>query len=399
MKHLLIAGSAVLGLVTVAHADPLNPSDTAIRLAQETIILDGHVDIPYRLFKQWEDISVRTEGGDFDYVRAMEGGLNAPFMSIYTPSELQQTPGAATEHAETSIAIVERIAAENPDKFEVATSVADVRRITSAGKIALPMGMENGAPIETDLSKLDHFYDRGIRYVSLTHATANAISDSSYDINRPHDGLSDFGVEVVERMNALGIMVDVSHISDAAFWDVMELTDVPVIASHSSARAFTEGFERNMSDEMIARLGEEDGVIMINFGSSFLTNEWGEWRNRLRAGYNGFLKDRGWDGTDELYAAFEAGFTAQNPKPYASIEDVLDHIDHVVEVAGIDHVGIGSDYDGVGDSLPTGLKDASTMPNLVQGLMDRGYSDDDIRKILSGNAFRVWSAVEAAATE
>ena len=399
MSRLLSASLAVIAALTApALADPANPSEKAIRLAKETIILDGHVDIPYRLQNHPESIAVRTEAGDFDYVRAMEGGLNAPFMSIYVASSFQATPGAAPEQADALIDLVEGIAAADPDKFEVAYSVSDVKRITGAGKIALPMGMENGAPIETDLAKLDYFYERGIRYITLTHGQPNAIADSSYDINRPNEGLSDFGVEVVRKMNDLGIMVDISHVSDDAFWDVMALTDVPVIASHSSARHFTEGFERNMSDDMIKRLGEENGVIMINYGSSFLTNDYQEWTSRLRAAGASWVKAEGIDEpTDEQRDAFQAGYMAASPKPYATVEDVLDHIDHVVDIAGIDSVGLGSDFDGVGDSLPVNLKDASMMPRLVQGLIDRGYSDEDIKKILSGNALRVWGAVEAAA--
>lgn len=399
MMRALTASVIALSIgLSPALADPLKPSDKAIRLAKETIIVDGHVDIPYRLQKHPESIAVETETGDYDYVRAMEGGLNAPFMSIYVATDFQETPGAAPEQADKLIDLVEGIAEENPDKFEVAYSVADVKRITGEGKIALPMGMENGAPIETDLSNLDHFYERGIRYITLTHARPNAIADSSYDINHPNDGLSDFGEEVVERMNELGIMVDISHVSDEAFWDVMELTDVPAIASHSSCRHFTDGFERNMADPMIKRLADEGGVIMINYGSSFLANEWGEWQTKKRAAMASYFKEAGiTEATDEQRELFEAGYEAVSPRPYASIETVLDHIDHAVEIGGIDHVGLGSDFDGVGDSLPTGLKDASMMPNLVQGLIDRGYADEDIKKILSGNALRVWSEVEAAA--
>ncbi|ADM08833.1 putative periplasmic dipeptidase [Parvularcula bermudensis HTCC2503] len=399
LSRLLLASVAVIGLSPLtAAAQDSAPSEKAVRLAKETVILDGHVDIPFRLFLRPEDISVETEGGDFDYVRAMEGGLNAPFMSIYVPARLQDTPGAAKAHADELIALVEALETDHPDKFEVATSVADVKRITKAGKIALPMGMENGAPIETDLSRLDEYYEKGIRYITLAHSKPNAISDSSYDINRPNGGLSPFGKEVVTRMNELGIIVDVSHISDAAFWDVMELTDVPVMASHSSARAFTPGFERNMDDNMIKRVGEENGVIMINFGSAFLKGAFTDWQQKKGAAFARYLKAEGIDEPDmAVRFAFDAGYAAAEPKPYATVDDVLDHIDHVVELAGVESVGLGSDFDGVGDSLPVGLKDASDMPNLVQGLMDRGYSDKEIKMMLSENAFRVWTAVEMAA--
>ncbi|WP_410795966.1 dipeptidase [Parvularcula sp. LCG005] len=379
-----------------AFADWSKPSKEAVHLAKETIIVDGHIDVPYRIQKSNEDVGVATEKGDFDYPRAKAGGLDAPFMAIYVAADYQET-GGAKEQADTLIDLVEGIADAHPDKFEIAHSVADVKRIAKTGRIALPMGMENGAPVEDSLDNLDHFYERGVRYITLAHSRANQISDSSYDINRPWDGLSPFGEEVVARMNDLGIMVDISHISDAAFFDTLEIVRAPVIASHSSARKFTGGFERNMSDDMIKKVGENNGVIMINFGSSFLTTEYRDWVAAGGVAYQKYLTDNGLERSEELQEEFGAQWRAENPAPFADVDDVLDHIDHVVDLIGINHVGLGSDYDGVGDSLPAGLKDASTYPNLVQGLMDRGYSKRDIRKILSGNVLRVWSDVEKAA--
>jgi len=396
VRPLIAALLAGASFVTTATADWREPSEKAIQLARETLIIDGHVDIPYRVQASGEDIGVATEKGDFDFTRAMAGGLNAPFMSIYVSATYQETGGAKAQ-ADRLIGLVEGIAHQHPDKFAVAKSTRDVAKITKQGKIALPMGMENGAPIEGSLANLDHFYRRGIRYITLTHSRVNHISDSSYDEERRWGGLSPFGKMVVERMNDLGIMVDVSHISDDAFNDVIEITRAPVIASHSSARHFTPGFERNMSDAMIKRLGENKGVIMINYGSSFLGPEFSAWRDTFSAAYDRHLTEYSLENTAESAASFEADYVASNPKPYADVDDVLDHIDHVKSLVGIEHVGLGSDFDGVGDSLPTGLKDASMMPNLVQGLMDRGYSDADIKKILSGNALRVWKAVEAAA--
>lgn len=398
LKKSLALSAILLGtsFLMPAHADWRTPSQKAIDLAQATIILDGHVDIPYRLAQSGEDISVRTEKGDFDYVRAQEGGLNAPFMSIYVAARFQESGGAKAE-ADRLIGLMEGICFQHSDKFEIATSTADVERITAAGKIALPLGMENGAPIEGDLANLEHFYRRGIRYITLTHGRVNHISDSSYDIERRWGGLSPFGYLVVDRMNDLGIMVDISHVSDAAFFDVMEATRSPVIASHSSARNFTPGFERNMSDEMLVALAENGGVIMINYGSTFLTPRYREWTQYYNTSLAAHFEIKQLERTDERVAEYTASYLERSPRPYATVDDVLDHIDHVVKIAGIDHVGLGSDYDGVGDSLPVGLKDASTMPNLVQGLMDRGYSDADIVKILSGNAMRVWRQVEANA--
>ena len=259
--------------------------------------------------------------------------------------------------------------------------------------------MENGAPIEGDLDNLRHFYDRGIRYITLTHSKSNHISDSSYDENKRWQGLSPFGEDLVMAMNQLGVMVDVSHVSDEAFYDVMEITKVPVIASHSSARAFTPDWERNMSDEMIVRLKENGGVIMINFGSAFLTETSNVAAYAAFDAYEKYLEDNGLDAADYPSADFEKTYREANPYPYASLNDVLDHIDHVVKIASVDYVGIGSDFDGVGDSLPEGLKDVSGYPNLVRGLLERGYSEEDIRKVLGENLLRVWSAVETYASE
>ena len=248
----------------------------ADELAQKYIIIDGHVDLPYRLevrnfrlTKEFIGIPVETTDGDFDFKRAIQGGLTAPFMSIYIPARYQQT-GGAKEFADSLIDMVSNIAKELPDYYEVATSPDEIERITQLGKIALPMGMENGAPIGEDLANVRYFYQRGIRYITLTHSKDNKICDSSYDTTRTWKGLSPFGKEVVQEMNKVGIMVDISHVSDDAFYQVMDLTKVPVIASHSSCRKFTPGFERNMSDDMIKKLGENGGVIHVNFGSSFL---------------------------------------------------------------------------------------------------------------------------------
>ena len=377
------------------------PADLAAQarsIAMSSIIIDGHIDVPYRIVDAWEDVTQATESGDFDYPRAVAGGLNAPFMSIYTPAALE-AEGTSKARAEQLIAVVERIVETAPDKFAIALSPADVEAQFEQGLISLPMGMENGSPIEGDLGNLSYFYERGIRYITLAHSLSNHISDSSYDDNKAHDGLSEFGEQVVREMNRLGIMVDISHVSDAAFRDVMEITSVPVIASHSSARHFTPGWERNMSDDMIRALADNGGVIQINFGSAFIAQESRDWGSARSAAWDAFLADSGQEASDELRDTFNAQYAAENGSyPFATLEQTLDHFDHVVELTGgVDNVGIGSDYDGVGDSLPIGLKDVSTYPNLVQGLLERGYSEGDIRKILGGNVLRVWRAVEAGA--
>jgi membrane dipeptidase len=366
----------------------------AQRIALSSIVVDTHVDVPFRLSVRPEDISQATESGDFDYPRAVAGGLNAPFMSIYTPAELEDK-GESRQTAENLIDIVEQMVADHPDKFAIATSVADVRKQFEVGLVSLPMGMENGSPIEGDLANLQHFYDRGIRYLSLTHGKNNHLSDSSYDETTGWEGISEFGAEVIREMNRLGIMIDVSHVSDDAFWQIMDITKTPVIASHSSARHFTPGFERNVSDDMIVAIGGNGGVVQINFGSSFLSAAALEYSEARMAAGKAY-KEAHPEVTDSfLWREFPNIYAAEHgPLPYASVDDVIDHIDHVVRLVGIDHVGIGSDYDGLGDSLPTGLKDVSSYPNLVAGLLRRGYSEEDIRKILGENLLRVWATVE-----
>ena len=369
----------------------------AYELAHKFIITDGHIDVPWRLNDGYEDLSIRTETGDFDYIRAKEGGLDAPFMSIYVPSSYQET-GGAKEKADSLIELVHRIANDHPDKFEVAFSVADVNRIFGDDKIALPMGMENGAPILDDLSNVQYFYDRGIRYITLTHAKDNLICDSSYDTTGTWGGLSPFGREVVKEMNRVGIMVDISHVTDDVINQVMDMTDVPVIASHSSCRHFTPGWKRNMGDEEIKRLKENGGVIQINYGSSFITQASLEKGEENRERIMAYAKENNLKRGDKMLTAFAKKINAKNPV-YADISDVVDHFDRVVALAGIDHVGIGSDYDGVGDSLPYGLKDVASYPNLIFHLLKRGYSEKDIEKICYKNVWRVWSAVEQAAAQ
>jgi membrane dipeptidase len=369
----------------------------AYELAHKFIITDGHIDVPWRLNDGYEDLSIRTETGDFDYIRAKEGGLDAPFMSIYVPSSYQET-GGAKEKADSLIELVHRIANDHPDKFEVAFSVADVNRIFGDGKIALPMGMENGAPILDDLDNVQYFYDRGIRYITLTHAKDNLICDSSYDTTGTWNGLSPFGREVVKEMNRVGIMVDISHVTDEVINQVMDMTDVPVIASHSSCRYFTPGWERNMGDAEIKRLKDNGGVIQINYGSSFVTQVSQDKRKANSEKIEAYAKENGLEENDETFIAYAKKVNEENPM-YADITEVVDHIDRVVKLAGIDHVGIGSDYDGVGDSLPYGLKDVTSYPNLIFHLLKRGYSEEDIEKICYKNVWRVWSAVEQAAAQ
>ena len=366
----------------------------AEELSQKFIITDGHIDLPWRLYKGgYEDVSVRTPGGDFDYVRAKQGGLDAPFMSIYVPATYQVTGGAKDKALEL-MGFVERVSTEHPNKFEIAYNISDVERIFSEGKIALPMGMENGAPLEGDLSNIEFFHKKGISYITLTHSEDNDICDSSYNLGeRTHNGLSEFGVKVIKEMNRVGIMVDISHVSDEAFYQAMDVTEVPAIASHSSARHFTPGFERNMSDDMIKRLAENGGVIQINFGSSFVTKESQDKRSKNAEVVADFAKQNNLESDDSKVKEYAKQVALDNPV-FCDVTDVADHFDHVVNLVGIDHVAFGSDYDGVGDTLPYGLKDASTFPNLIYHLLKRGYSEEDIEKICYKNVWRVWKATE-----
>jgi membrane dipeptidase len=368
-------------------------------LAQAYIITDGHVDLPYRLRvkhfrleKEFLGIPIRTTEGDFDYERAKKGGLDAPFMSIYIPSAQQKLPDMGKALADSLIDMVEGITKAHPDKFALAKTPADVEANTSAGKISLPMGMENGAPIADDIQNVKYFFDRGIRYITLTHGKDNQISDSSYDTTQTWKGLSRFGEDVVREMNRVGIMVDISHVSDSAFYDVMRITKAPAIASHSSCRYYTPGFQRNMADDMIKALAKNGGVIQINFGANFLDSIASK-NDGLRDSLEKVLKSKNLTSKDAEAQPIIEQFGKQHKELFSDVERVADHIDHVVQLAGIDHVGIGSDYDGVGDSLPLGLKDVSTYPNLIAVLLKRGYSPEDIEKICNKNVFRVWNKV------
>ena len=370
----------------------------AEQIAQDSLILDSHIDVPYRLWRQHlegleiDDISGSTDG-DFDFIRARKGGLNVPFFSIYLPASTQED-GTSHQMANELIDMVEDIVTLHPEKFILINSVADLGSITKKNIVGIALGMENGAPIQGDLSRVQYYFDRGIRYITLTHSKTNHISDSSYDENIQWHGLSEFGKNLIEEMNKVGIMVDISHVNDEAFYQAIELSQVPVIASHSSLRYFTPGFERNVDDAMLSKLAEKGGVIQINFGSSFISSRPRDYLVTM----NSFLESRLGQNLEEVseqdIRETRSEFIANNPYPYASLDEVLDHFDRVLQLVGIDHIGIGSDYDGVGDTLPIGLKDVSTYPTLIQGLLERGYSRKDIQKILGGNLIRVWKEVE-----
>jgi len=362
-------------------------------LAHRIIIADTHIDLPYQLKKGWQDLSVAA-GGNFDYPRAKRGGLNLAFLAIYIPAE------SASERdnrllADSLINLVEKIVAVWPDSFGLATKVEHVYEHFNAGKISLAMGMENASGLDGRLENIEYFYERGVRYITLAHSKSNRICDSSYDPERKWDGLSPFGREVVAEMNRTGMMIDVSHVTDSTFFQVLRLTRAPVIASHSSCRYFTPGYERNISDEMLKSLASNGGVIQINFGSSFIND-------RYRKNYEpmwDYLDQHHMSFGDPATAAYMKRYNEEHPVPFADVSEVADHIDHVIERVGIDHVGLGSDFDGLGDTLPTGLKDVSMYPNLLKILRDRGYSEEEVSKICSGNLLRVWQQVDQIARD
>ena len=327
-------------------------------LAQELTIIDTHIDTPIQLFMQKEkkgvieDITLDTSL-HFDFQRATAGGLNVPFFVIFTPPSSEEK-GNSFEMANEIIRMMNDVIKKNPEKFSFVRSPEEAIKVD--GKILVAYGMENGSPIEGKLSNLEYFQKLGINYITLAHGKSNHLSDSSYDENKRWGGLSPFGRKVVAEMNRLGIMIDISHVSDAAFYEVLELSKVPVIASHSSLRHFVPGFERNVSDDMLKKLAKNGGVIHICFGSEFIAEK------------------------------------KKYPDLVVTVADVANHIDRVRDLVGVDHVGIGSDYDGW-RNFPVGLEDVSSYPNLIKELLKRNYSKNDIEKIFGGNLLRVWKEV------
>ena len=372
----------------------------ATALAQDAIIVDTHIDAPGILGETWADLGASAPDREFDWPRARQGGLDIAFMSIYT-SAREDSEGKARQLAHAQIDSIEALVHRHPDRFAILTSPADVERLRAGGRVLLPLGMENGAPLGDDLAQVQAFFDRGIRYITLAHSAANRLADSSYGVERKWNGLSPFGREVVAEMNRLGIMVDVSHVSDAAAAQAIELSTVPVIASHSAFRHFTPGFERNISDELALAIARRGGVVQVPFGTAFVNAQAAadmQARFRARAGFdarNAELAAAGQPTQDA--AAFEAAWDREHPTPATPLSAVLDQIDHGVRLLGVDHVGLGSDFDGVGGELADGLRSVADFPNLVAGLLARGHSEEDVRKILGGNLLRVWREVEAGA--
>jgi len=365
----------------------------ARELAQNLLLVDTHVDTPYRLQQKMQDISGPIEGGHFDYARAKQGGLDAVFMAVYVPARYEQE-GGARDFADETIDFVKRLAQKWPDKFVMADSVDEVRKRFGDDRISIIMGMENGSPIEGDLANLKYFYERGIRYITLAHSKNNHICDSSYDQGPKWHGLSPFGKKVVAQMNRLGMIIDVSHVSDDTFYQIMRLSKAPVVATHSACRHFTPGWQRNMSDEMIRLLAAKGGVIQMNFGSIFVNPQTNREFVNLKEGIRRHIEANNLQGKDKERYTNQRWEQARFSK--AHVGDVAANIDHVVKLVGIEHVGLGSDFDGV-DNVPEGLEDVSGYPNLVYELLKMGCSEADIRNICAENFLRVWAEVEKAA--
>ena len=380
IRWLLAFASLILG--TTGLADDLPPvSERARRVHASGMLFDGHNDLPWRLRAAGDmgfeslDLAKRLTSGQTDIPRMREGGLKAQFWSVYIPNDHEHPARTVTEQ----IDLVHRMVERYPDDLAIAYSADDVERAVKAGKIASLIGIEGGVAIEDDLAQLRMFARMGARYMTLTHNTTLGWADAAND-EAKHDGLTPFGERVVREMNRVGMLVDISHVSPATMADVLRVSQAPIIASHSSARAIAD-HPRNVPDAILKEIPRNGGVIMVNFYSGFIVPEaarkGAEARRELRAKY-----------PDP--AEFARAMTAHgkaNPMPRGTTRDVADHIDHIVKAAGIDHVGIGSDVDGV-DSVPVGLEDVSCYPRLTEELLNRGHSEADVHKILGGNILR-----------
>ncbi|HPM57260.1 MAG TPA: dipeptidase [Thermomonas sp.] len=398
MRQAPLAAS-LLALLALA-APVAQAQDAATRLAQDAIIVDTHIDAPGILMDKWADLGVEAKDREFDHPKSRAGGLDVAFMSIYT-SPKQDADGSAWQVANQMIDGVEALVQRHPGKFAILASPRDAARLIEGGRVLLPMGMENGAPLGDQLANVQFFFDRGVRYITLAHSANNRLADSSYALEKKWNGLSPFGREVVREMNRVGMIVDVSHLGDASAMEAIQLSRVPVIASHSALRHFTPDFERNISDDIAKAVAAKGGVIQIPFGTAFIDPaSAADTQAHFRAindfdRNNAALKAQGQPPKDR--AAFDTAWDAAHPPRASTLVQVLDQIDYGVKLLGIDHVGIGSDFDGVDGDLPPELKTVADFPHLVAGLQARGYKDADIRKILGGNLLRAWGAIEDGA--
>jgi len=369
----------------------------AQRVLERAILIDTHADTPQMLLDEGYDLADPDSPFMISIPKMREGHLGAEFFSIWVSA--QNPPRDLVRRALDLIDVVNDQVTQHSDTLETARTADDIVRIHRQKKIAVLLGLEGGHIIQNDLRMLDIYYRLGVRYMTLTHATHTDWADSSE--GKPlRNGLTDFGRQIVQRMNHLGMMVDVSHVSDKTFHDTLAVTQAPIIASHSSCRALVD-IPRNMSDDMIRALAKNGGVVQVNFYSAFIDQDYAAARKKVakqmaaevaaaRQKYARAGKRFGWTQEMKIGKAYEAKL------PVPSFERIADHIDHVVHVAGVDHVGLGSDFDGI-DSAPRGMEDASKLPNLVRELARRGYSEEDLEKIVGGNLLRVMRQVEEVA--
>ena len=408
MHRLLMLGAALACLSTPALAqdeqpDRRTPEEQRVRaVLAATPMIDGHNDLPWQVRERWAgdatqldltaDLSRLEPPMHTDIARLRAGGVGGQFWSVYVPAQL--SGGEATVAVMQQIDLVRELARRHPDVFELAFTAADVERIHGEGRIASLIGMEGGNGIAESLPVLRTLFEAGVRYMTLTHSQNLPWADSATD-EAEHDGLTPFGVAVVREMNRLGMLVDLSHVSEAAMNDALDATRAPVIFSHSSARAVAD-HPRNVPDAVLRRLPDNGGVVMVTFVPGFVSPELRAWslartaqRERLAA-----LAP----GDTVAVDAGVAAWTAANPPPRATLSQVADHIEHVRDVAGIDHVGLGGDFDGIEDTVD-GLNGVEDNPDLLTELARRGWSDDDLAKLAGGNVLRVMRQVEAVARE
>lgn len=401
---LLVAASA-----TAQSSSPSGPTVSArARAIQDSaIVVDTHADTPQRFLDEGFDIG-STDPNDVGHIsldKARRGNLGAEFFSIWVDPETNQ--GHFAQHTFDLIDSVYEQAGHHPDRMMMAFSVADIERAHQEHKLAALMGIEGGHSIENDMHLLRDYYRLGVRYMTLSWSNTNEWADSSGDINDPkvqhHNGLTAFGKQVVGEMNRLGMMVDISHVADKTFWDTIANTKAPVIASHSSARALVDA-PRNMTDDMLRAVANNGGVVQVNFFSGFVDEDYRkamlvQEKDQAAAiqKYVDSLKAQGKPVSYIEVDRMEREWTARIPRP--PFNSLIDHIDHIAKVAGVDHVGLGSDFDGVSGATPQGMDSAADLAKITQALLDRGYSADDIKKILGGNLLRVFRQVEAVSRQ
>jgi membrane dipeptidase len=392
---------AVLALPTLVLTQSAPADGVSARAKQihdRAIVIDSHDDTTQRmLFDKTFDIAARHQNGNIDVPRMREGGLDGLFFSIWVPSDITGAP--AVKRAMDLIDAVHKAAKAHPNDLMLATTAADVRRAAADHKIAALMGMEGGHMINDDLAQLRKYAGLGVRYLTLTHFGNNNWADSSTD-KPAHNGLTPFGKDVVRELNKLHMMVDISHVSDKTFYDALAVTTAPVIASHSSCRAIAN-HPRNMTDDMLRALAKNGGVVMINYHAAFLSEEFRVASEKKSGNVVTSMAAMSKKcGGNEACTTMESEridheAMAKGELPKVSWEKIIEHIDHAVKVAGADHVGLGSDFDGA--TMPLGMEDASKLPKITEALLKKGYSEQDITKILGGNILRVMEQVERVA--